>query len=92
MPSSEFDQHDVPSTPNDSNSRKMTIRSTKIQRTERINSEGVLAGRELCAEIEDITLVAFRVVNEVTHMLHKLCFHAPNLSVMVVAYYFHVIC
>ena len=42
--------------------------------------EGILAGREFCAEIEDITLVAFRVVNEVTHMFHKLCFYAPILA------------
>ena len=54
MPSSEFDQHDVPSTPNDSNSRKMTIRSTetKVQTTKRIYFEGILAGRKLCSEIE----------------------------------------
>ena len=72
----------------------MTIRSTetKVQTTERISSQGILVSHELCAAVEDITLVAFRVVNEVTHMLHKLCFHAPNLSVVVVAYYFHVIC
>ena len=45
-----------------------------------MHAEEILVGRELCAAIEDITLVAFRVVNEVTHMFHKLCFHGPILA------------
>ena len=60
----------------------MTIISTEKQnqRKKRIYSKGILAGRTLRAEIENITLVSFRVVNEVTHMFHKLCFRAPILS------------